>query len=275
MAFPEERSGPGLVEHFGPAEGTGRWTRPFGMLRPVDEIAVLTRRYMHEYGATREHLANVAVAVRGHANRNPARDMYSKPMPTTTTWQPVGYPNRSAYSTTASRPTAPLACVIVSAERAKDSGSLPLISTRSPKVCRHSIRRWSTSSTTTRSPDLHGHAPRGSGRTPSSGLRMFTSLSSTTRSPHSSSCRSRDTGSAERGEAAAFSENGNLEWGTRGSSCEYIGRWPLGGVRPRLQSDHRRREADAWHFSISGRGCRDLPRDVRRRRADERSSSRR
>ena len=28
------------------------WTRPFGMLRPVDEIAMLTRRYMHEYGAT-------------------------------------------------------------------------------------------------------------------------------------------------------------------------------------------------------------------------------
>ena len=28
----------------------GQWTRPFGILRPVDEIAMLTRRYMHEYG---------------------------------------------------------------------------------------------------------------------------------------------------------------------------------------------------------------------------------
>src|SRR5580658_2148158 len=48
-----------------------QWTRPFGLLRPVDEIAMLTRRYMFEFGAKREHLANVAVAVRKHANRNP------------------------------------------------------------------------------------------------------------------------------------------------------------------------------------------------------------
>ena len=34
---------------------------------------MLTRRYMHEYGATRDHLANVALAFRKHANRNPAR----------------------------------------------------------------------------------------------------------------------------------------------------------------------------------------------------------
>lgn len=58
----------------------GQWTKPFGLLRPVDEIALLTRRYMHEYGATREHLANVAVAVRGHANRNPNAMMHEKSM---------------------------------------------------------------------------------------------------------------------------------------------------------------------------------------------------
>ncbi|MDZ7379751.1 MAG: lipid-transfer protein, partial [candidate division KSB1 bacterium] len=33
--------------------GSAQWTRPFGLLRPVDEIAMLTRRYMYEYGATR------------------------------------------------------------------------------------------------------------------------------------------------------------------------------------------------------------------------------
>ena len=54
--------------------GEFRWTRPFGLLRPVDEIAMLTRRYMHEYGATRDHLANVALAFRKHANRNPNAD---------------------------------------------------------------------------------------------------------------------------------------------------------------------------------------------------------
>ena len=51
-----------------------QWSRPWGMLRPVDEIAMLTRRYMHEYGATRDHLANVALAFRKHAARNPVGD---------------------------------------------------------------------------------------------------------------------------------------------------------------------------------------------------------
>ena len=60
--------------------GTGQWSRPWGLLRPVDEIAMLTRRYMHEYGATRDHLANVALAARAHANRNPAALMYSRPL---------------------------------------------------------------------------------------------------------------------------------------------------------------------------------------------------
>src|SRR5438552_974904 len=55
-----------------------QWTRPFGILRPVDEIAMLTRRYMHEYGATRDHLANIAIAFRKHANNNPDATMYGK-----------------------------------------------------------------------------------------------------------------------------------------------------------------------------------------------------
>jgi acetyl-CoA acetyltransferase len=58
----------------------GQWTRPFGILRPVDEIAMLTRRYMYEYGGTREHLANVALAFRKHAAMNPAATMGHKPM---------------------------------------------------------------------------------------------------------------------------------------------------------------------------------------------------
>jgi acetyl-CoA acetyltransferase len=58
--------------------GATQWSRPFGLLRPVDEIAMLTRRYMHEFGATRDHLANVALAFRRHANRNPNATMYEK-----------------------------------------------------------------------------------------------------------------------------------------------------------------------------------------------------
>ena len=39
---------------------------------------MLTRRYMHETGATRDHLANVALAARGMANANPRALMYEK-----------------------------------------------------------------------------------------------------------------------------------------------------------------------------------------------------
>ena len=60
--------------------GSWQWSRPAGLLRPVDEIAMLTRRYMHEYGATRDHLANVALAFRKHANRNPDAMMRDKPL---------------------------------------------------------------------------------------------------------------------------------------------------------------------------------------------------
>jgi acetyl-CoA acetyltransferase len=56
------------------------WTRPFGLLRPVDEIAMLTRRYLHETGASRDHLANVALAARAMANRNPRALMYERPL---------------------------------------------------------------------------------------------------------------------------------------------------------------------------------------------------
>lgn len=55
-----------------------KYSRPWGLLRPVDELAMFWRRYMHEYGATRDHLANVALACRRHANRNPKAFMYDR-----------------------------------------------------------------------------------------------------------------------------------------------------------------------------------------------------
>ena len=96
------------------------WTRPWGLLRPVDEIAMLTRRYMHEFGATRDHLANVALAVRRHANLNPRATMYEKTMTReqyhAARWisEPLCLFDNCLESDGA------LACVIVSAVRAKD-----------------------------------------------------------------------------------------------------------------------------------------------------------
>lgn len=55
-----------------------KWTRPQGLVRPVDEVAVLTRRYMHEYGLTREQLAHVAMSMRDFASRNPRALMHGR-----------------------------------------------------------------------------------------------------------------------------------------------------------------------------------------------------
>lgn len=98
----------------------GQWTRPFGLLRPVDEIALLTRRYMHEYGATRDHLANVAMAVRKHANRNPAAMMYAKEMTREDYMAGRWISEPLCLFDNCLETDGALACVIVSAERAKD-----------------------------------------------------------------------------------------------------------------------------------------------------------
>jgi 17-hydroxy-3-oxo-4-pregnene-20-carboxyl-CoA lyase len=44
---------------------------PFGLVTPAQEMAMIYRRHMHEYGTTTEHFGHVAVAQRAHAARNP------------------------------------------------------------------------------------------------------------------------------------------------------------------------------------------------------------
>ena len=51
--------------------GDAQFTAPYGLLRPVDQIAMIARRHMHEYGTTSAHFGAVAVACRKHASRNP------------------------------------------------------------------------------------------------------------------------------------------------------------------------------------------------------------
>ena len=45
--------------------------RPFGLVSPVQFFSLLFRRHMHRYGTEPRHLAEVAVATRRHARRNP------------------------------------------------------------------------------------------------------------------------------------------------------------------------------------------------------------
>ncbi len=102
------------------------WTRPYGLLRPVDEIAMLTRRYMHEYGATREHLANVALAVRKMANNNPKAIMYERTLTREQYMEARWISEPLCLFDNCLETDGALACVLVSAERAKDCPHPPV-----------------------------------------------------------------------------------------------------------------------------------------------------
>ena len=47
-----------------------KWSRPSGLVRPVDESSMLMRRYMHQYNYSREDLASVSISLREYANQN-------------------------------------------------------------------------------------------------------------------------------------------------------------------------------------------------------------
>jgi acetyl-CoA acetyltransferase len=96
------------------------WTRPWGLLRPVDEIAMLTRRYMHEYGATRDHLANVAIAVRKMANHNPRALMYERKLTREDYMAARWISEPLCLFDNCLETDGALACVLVAAERARD-----------------------------------------------------------------------------------------------------------------------------------------------------------
>ena len=107
-----------------------KYSRPWGLVRPVDEVAMFWRRYMHEYGATRDHLANVALACRRHANSNPRALMHGRKLTRaeymTARWisEPLCLFDNCLESDGA------LAIVVVRADRAKDCARPPPTFTR-------------------------------------------------------------------------------------------------------------------------------------------------
>src|SRR5215475_11754729 len=52
-------------------EGDWQFSSPYGLVRPVDQIAMVARRMMVDAGITREHFGAAAPACRLHAQRNP------------------------------------------------------------------------------------------------------------------------------------------------------------------------------------------------------------
>ncbi|MEV5471895.1 lipid-transfer protein [Streptomyces sp. NPDC093675] len=103
-----------------------QWTRPFGLLRPVDEIGMLARRYLHEHGATRDHLFNVALACRNRANQNPTAIMYERPLTREMYMNSRWISEPLCLFDNCLETDGALACVVVSAERARDCRHRPV-----------------------------------------------------------------------------------------------------------------------------------------------------
>jgi acetyl-CoA acetyltransferase len=105
---------------------TGRWSRPWGLLRPADEIAMLARRYMHEYGVTRDALAEVALALRAHANRNPRAAMHDRPLSREQYMSARWVSEPLCLFDCCLETDGALAAVVVSSERARDCRRPPV-----------------------------------------------------------------------------------------------------------------------------------------------------
>ena len=86
---------------------------------------MLTRRYMHEYGGTRDHLANVALAFRSHANRNPVATMYEKKLTREQYLDARWISEPLCLFDNCLETDGALAVVITSAERARDLDTTP------------------------------------------------------------------------------------------------------------------------------------------------------
>jgi acetyl-CoA acetyltransferase len=56
------------------------WHYPMGLATPAATVAMVARRYMHEYGATSEDFGRVTVAARRHAANNPNAWFYQRPI---------------------------------------------------------------------------------------------------------------------------------------------------------------------------------------------------
>jgi acetyl-CoA acetyltransferase len=56
------------------------WTSPYGLLTPASWVAMVARRYMHDYGVSSEDFGRVAVVDRKHAATNPAAWFFEQPI---------------------------------------------------------------------------------------------------------------------------------------------------------------------------------------------------
>ena len=252
-----------------------QWTRPFGLLRPVDEVAMLARRYMLRVrGRRASSLAEVAMAVRAHANRNPAALMYDKPMTlddymdgplhlraAVPLRQLPGDRRRAGRRAGLGRPGQGLPAPAGAGPRLRPGPAPPA------RVDGQLLLR--------RPADRAGLGVRGRscGPSPSSGpadvdvaqiYDAFTPLILLSLEGY---------GFCRRGEAGDFVADGNLRWGSGVPAHQHLGRRAVRGLRARLQPHHRGGAPAAGHLDQPGSRCPHLPGHLGRGRADQRAAA--
>lgn len=122
------------------------WARPWGLSRPADEIAMLTRRYFHDSGAGREALAEVALAERRHANRNPSAVMHDRPMTLDDYYAARWISEPLCLFDNCLESDGAVAVVVTSAERARDCRKPPALIHAAaqglPRQHHHMVNYW-------------------------------------------------------------------------------------------------------------------------------------
>lgn len=104
-----------------------KWSRPSGLLRPVDEVAMLTRRYFHEHGDARDALAAIAVGQRGYANANPDAQMHGRVMTQADYFAARMVAEPLCLFDNCLETDGAVAIVLTSAERARDLRQTPVL----------------------------------------------------------------------------------------------------------------------------------------------------
>lgn len=103
-----------------------KWSRPSGLLRPADEVAILARRYAHEHGGITPALAQIATTLRRYACDNPSATMFGKPMRKEDYYASRMISDPLRLYDNCLETDGAVAVVLVSAERSKSLGQPPV-----------------------------------------------------------------------------------------------------------------------------------------------------
>ncbi len=99
---------------------------PQGLTVPPQWYALMARRHMHEYGTTHEQFGAVAVAMRRHAQLNPAAVMHGKPLTLADYLASPMLADPYRVNDCCLETDGAAACIVTTPERARDLGKRPV-----------------------------------------------------------------------------------------------------------------------------------------------------